>query len=89
MSAALRLPNRGFLSAAEIHAHAAILDAFADWKDCIIGRATLRHRIARACDFFAPRCPAPCGAVLATRTEIGMRFFNCSECGFATKEIRP
>lgn len=86
MTAALRLPPRGFLSAAEVHGHTAILDAFADFRDCVIGRATMRHRIARACEYFAPRC-CVCGAVLVTKTEIGMKWISCGECGFQTKEV--
>ncbi len=76
------LPVRPF---AEVQAHLIIQDAVLDFRDCVIGRATLRLRIERRLDTFAPRCN--CGRVLSRKAQVGLVLWSCS-CGWFCREAR-
>jgi hypothetical protein len=74
-----------FFSAHEISAHCEILDALQDLADNVIGERTMKIRVARACDMFAPRCPA-CADVLSRKLQVGLTDWSCKACGWACKE---
>jgi hypothetical protein len=73
-----------FHSAYEIAAHVEIIDALQDRADNVIGEQTMKVRVSRACDYFAPRCPA-CADVLTRKMQVGLTEWACA-CGWNCRE---